>query len=250
MSPTEQPLIGIVGQLVEDERPYLKLANTYADAVLRAGGLPVALAPTGTAADLEALCERLDGLLFSGGDDFDTARLGLGPTHSCADPVPGGKQDLDVELARLALDRRVPVLGICYGMQLLALVSGGTLHQHLPEDRPGCQEHAGGRLHPVLVETGTKLAAATGLERLEVISRHHQAVAELGPEWTACAADEEGLIEAIEREDHPFAVGVQWHPELAQAGEANDGIFRAFVEAAAQARSARQPIGAAASEGF
>jgi len=250
MSRPAQPLIGIVGQLVEDERPYLKLANTYADAVLRAGGLPVVLAPTGQAADLEALCMRLDGLLFSGGDDFDTARLGLGPTHSCADPVPSAKQDLDVELARTALDRQLPVLGVCYGMQLLALVEGGSLHQHLPEDRPGCQEHSGGRVHPVLVGAGTKLAAATGLERLEVISRHHQAVAELGPDWTACAVDEEGLIEAIEREDHPFALGVQWHPELAAVGDANDGIFRAFIAAAGHALSARQPIGALASQGF
>ena len=250
MSPTEQPLIGIVGQFVPDERPYLKLANTYADAVWRAGGVPVALTPSGDAVGLEQLCERLDGLLFSGGDDFDTARLGLGPTHDCADPVPGVKQDLDVELARLALDRRLPVLGICYGMQLLALVEGGSLHQHLPDDRPGCQEHAGGRVHPVLVTAGTKLAAATGLERLEVVSRHHQAVAQVGPLWTACAMDEEGLIEAIERVEHPFAVGVQWHPELAQVGDANDGIFRAFVEAAAESRATRQPIGATASEGF
>jgi len=250
MSPREYPLIGIVGQLVEDERPYLKLANTYADAVLRAGGLPVVLAPTGGLADLERLCERLDGLLFSGGDDFDTARLGLGPTHGCADPVPGPKQDLDLELARTALSLRLPVFGICYGMQLLALVEGGDLHQHLPEDRPGCQDHTGGRVHPVLVTPRTKLAAAVGLERVDVISRHHQAVSRTGPEWIVAAADEEGLIEAIEREDYAFAMGVQWHPELADAGTANDGIFRAFVEAAARTGAARRPFAVAASEGF
>jgi len=250
MTPSEQPLIGIVGQLVEADRPYLKLANSYADAVLRAGGLPVAVPPTGGPADLERLCERLDGLLFSGGDDFDTERLGLGPTHACAEPVPGRKQDLDVALARHALAAELPVLGVCYGMQLLALVEGGRLFQHLPEDRPGSQEHGGGRRHAVIATPGTKLAAAWGLERAEVISRHHQAISEVGSDWIVSARDEEGLMEAIERQDHPFAVGVQWHPELSAPGGADDRLLRAFVEAANRARSARRMVAAGASGGF
>ena len=250
MSSQARPLIGIVGQLVSHERPFLKLANTYADAVLRAGGLPVVLAATGEPEDLEELCRRVDGLLLSGGDDFDTERLGLGPTHPAADPVPGAKQDLDVALARTAVARRVPLLGICYGMQLLALVGGGSLYQHLPEDRPGCQEHSGGRVHPIDLVPGTKLAEAYGLERLDVISRHHQAVAKVGPEWRINAVDEEGLIEGIEHEDHPFAVGVQWHPELAEAGGPEDDLFRAFIGAACDARAAGRPVAVLASEGF
>src|SRR5688572_29134530 len=116
MSGPERPLIAIDGLLVPGASPHLKLANRYADAVLKAGGIAVAIPPLGGPTDLERLLERVDGLLLSGGDDFDTQRLGLGPTHPKADPVPAEKQDFDFVLARLALARGVPVLGICYGM--------------------------------------------------------------------------------------------------------------------------------------
>jgi len=179
----------------------------------------------------EELLERADGFLFSGGDDFDTARLGLGPTHAAAKPVSARKQDFDVALARRALAGGVPTLGICYGMQLLALAEGGTLHQHLSDDRPGAQAHAGGVRHPVRVRAATKLRLITGAAVLHVVSRHHQAIERVGPAWIVSATDAEDLIEAIERADHPFALGVQWHPELA-TDPAQARLFVALVEAA------------------
>ena len=230
MSPA--PLIALAGELIPDESPYLRLRNRYAAAVLRAGGVPVAIPPLGAREDARRLVDRVDGLVLTGGDDFDTERLGLGPTHPAADPVPAEKQDFDVELARAAIERELPVLGICYGMQLLALVERGTLHQHLPDDRPGGRDHTGGAIHGVEVAAGTKLAGALGVDRLDVVSRHHQAVAELGPKWRACALDDQGLIEAIERAGHPFALGVQWHPELGPPGSPHDRLFGALVEAA------------------
>lgn len=229
----ERPLIAIDGEMTSGNSPGVALANRYADAVLKAGGVPVVIPPVGGPSDIRRLLERVDGLLFSGGDDFDTARLGLGPTHPAAKPVPGAKQDFDVELARAALELEVPMLAICYGMQLLGLVSGGSLHQHLPEDRPGSQPHSGGVVHAVSVASDSLLGRVLETTRVDVISRHHQAVRSVGAGWRASAHDDEGLIEAIEGPRDVFTLGVQWHPELASEGSVQDRLFRAFVFAAA-----------------
>lgn len=239
MTRVEHPLIGINGVATAGDTPKVALAYRYADAVLKAGGIPVVLAPVGGPSDVARVLGELDGLLLSGGDDFDMQRLGLGATHPSAVTTPGQKQDFDVLLARAALERRMPILGICYGMQLLALVEGGALLQHLPEDRPNAREHRGGTLHSVTLAQGSKLARLVGLDRLDVISRHHQAVASVASGWTVAARDDEGLIEAIERPDLPFALGVQWHPELAPEGTAHDRLFRGLIGAAGVAAARR-----------
>lgn len=242
MAPTRRrPRIAINGLFVPGDGPgatdELRLKTRYVDSVRAAGGLPLPLALL-EPDEVEELLDDVDGLLLTGGDDFDTLRLGLGPIHPAADPTPAEKQDFDMALARAALGRGLPVLGICYGMQTLALAEGASLLQHLPEDRPGCQEHAGGALHPVRIRPETKLAALCGVSQVAVVSRHHQAVGEPGPGWTVTATDEEGLIEAIEREDHPFAVGVQWHPELSPHEPAHRGLFEGLVAAAFAPRGA------------
>jgi len=235
----EHPLIGINGVALAGDTPRVALAHRYADAVLKAGGIPVVLAPVGGPSDVRRVLGELDGLLLSGGDDFDMERLGLGVTHPAANPTAGAKQDFDVLLARTALERRMPVLGVCYGMQLLALVEGGSLFQHLPEDRPGKQEHRAGAVHSVTLAPASKLARLVGVEHLDVISRHHQAIASVGPAWTVSARDGEGLIEAIERQDLPFALAVQWHPELEREGSVQDRLFRGLIGAAGTAAARR-----------
>ncbi len=235
----ERPLIGINGLLAPGASPKLELANRYANAVLKAGGIPLAIPPIGGPSDIERLIERVDGLLLSGGDDFDTQRLGLGPTHPSAVIVPAEKQDFDFVLARAALAHATPVLGICYGMQLLGLAEGGRMYQHIPEDRPGSQEHRSNALHLVAIEPDTKLARLLGTTQATVVSRHHQALASVGKPWKVSARDGEGLIEAIEREAHPFALGVQWHPELAEEGSVHDRLFRGLIGAAAIAATKR-----------
>jgi len=229
MSRAEYPIIAVNGQLVDGA---LKLDNRYADSVLKAGGVPLVVPPIGGPADIERLLERVDGLLLTGGDDFDTERLGLGPTHPAADPVPTEKQDFDFVLVQKALERDLPILGICYGMQLMGLQGGGELYQHLPEDRPGCQEHKGNVIHDVRIEPGSKLARLLGVETIPTVSRHHQALARVASPWTASAFDGEGLIEAIECPGRSFALGVQWHPELAGEGSGHDRLFRGLVGAA------------------
>ncbi|MFM7298260.1 MAG: gamma-glutamyl-gamma-aminobutyrate hydrolase family protein [Planctomycetota bacterium] len=236
----ERPLVAINGELIDGASPAVTLKNRYADAVLRAGGVPVAIPPVGGPSDIRRLLERVDGLVLSGGDDFDTARLGLGPTHAAAKPVPSAKQDFDVALAQAALELRVPTLGICYGMQLLGLVGGGSLFQHLPEEWSGKNPHSGGVVHAVTPERGSRLARVVDVPELDVVSRHHQAVRGVGARWKVCARDAEGLIEAIELEGDAFVLGVQWHPELAPEGTAHDRLFRALVFAAAQRSIARR----------
>jgi putative glutamine amidotransferase len=237
------PLIAVNGLLEPGERPALRLANRYCEAVISAGGIPVAIPPVGTAGDLRRLLESVDGLLLTGGDDFDMERLGRGTTHPSAVRTPPEKQGFDVALAQVALEARIPVLGICYGMQLLALVEGGDLYQHVPEDRPGAQEHSGGAIHSVSIEPGSRLGSVLGVQHLDVVSRHHQAVAVPPSSWRVAARDGQGLIEAVERPDYPFALGVQWHPELAARGSADERLIRALVDASRERRAGPRGIG-------
>lgn len=239
MARRSRPLIAINGCLAEGDAPKVELRLTYADAVLRAGGIPVALPPVGGPEDVAAVLERVDGLVLGGGDDFDTERLGLGETHASAVRTPAAKQDWDFLLVRTALERGVPVLGICYGMQALGLAEGARLVQHIPEERPEAGEHGGNRLHPVQIEVGTKLAELVGVGPLDVISRHHQALESVSPPWRVSARDASGLVEAIERDGHPFALGLQWHPELSPEGSPHDRLFRALTDAAAFAANRR-----------
>ena len=197
----------------------IRLRQRYIEAVRRNGGLPIALAPhLGEPADqnaeIDALLDRVDGLLLTGGDDFHAPPLGLGATHPTAEVTPLAKQRFDLALTTRAVERDVPVLGICFGMQCLGLTGGATLLQDVPSQRPTAQEHRNSAVHSVRAREGTKLSQIVGLGPVDVVSRHHQALRTVPPPWIVSALDDEGLIEAIEHPERRFAVGVQWHPEI------------------------------------
>jgi putative glutamine amidotransferase len=146
----------------------------------------------------------------------------------------------EVALARGALERpHVPILCICRGLQVLNFALGGTLYPHIPDDFGNEVDH---RLpprvptrHPVRVEGDTLLARALGTTEVDTCSWHHQSVRDLGADLRAVAWAPDGVIEAVEAREHPWCIGVQWHPEM-QIGElAHDRLFGAFVEAASRA---------------
>lgn len=210
------------------DMPASVVPQRYLDKVLAAGGIPVIL-PAVPA--ISRVLARLDGLLLVGGGDLDPVRYGAVP-HPRNGPVNAVRDEAETALLEEALEQRLPILGICRGMQLLNVVLGGTLHQHVP-DVVGHEGHSGGdgvfARHAVHLHPRCVLARATNRTTLEVPSLHHQAIDQLGDGLTPCAWADDGLIEAVELEGHPFTVGVQWHPEA----DEGVGVFAALVSAAA-----------------
>ncbi|MDQ6642402.1 MAG: gamma-glutamyl-gamma-aminobutyrate hydrolase family protein [Actinomycetota bacterium] len=201
----------------------------YADAVVSAGGAPVLLPPATSRPDVApAVVRRLDGLVLTGGADVEPARYGESPHPRTA----GWREDRDAwELALLqAADTEgIPVLGVCRGMQLMAVAAGGKLQQHTP-DVLGSDLHSPGRdaFGEVTVTSaeGSRLRSAEG-ERLQVRCHHHQSVRE-HPGYTATAWADDGSLEAFEAAGDRFCVAVQWHPEMGR----DQLLFDALVSAA------------------
>ncbi|MFK4791071.1 gamma-glutamyl-gamma-aminobutyrate hydrolase family protein [Microbacterium sp. ZW T5_56] len=208
------------------------LPAAYARAVEEAGGAPVLLPPVADAAMAAAVADRLDGIIVAGGADVSPSRYGQEPDPA----VTVWYDDRDAsELAYLAAADadELPVLGICRGMQLMAVAAGGTLIQHLP-DAGGDEVHSGGDgvygHVAVNVAHGTRIAQILG-ERAEVECHHHQGVGE-HPGYVVTARGADGIAHAMERPGDRFVVGVQWHPEEGADRE----LFAALV-AAARARA-------------
>ncbi len=213
--------------------PWYALRENYAQAVVRAGGLPVLLPLEADRAD--AYIERLDALVITGGDfDVDPALFGAESRHSSVS-TKDRRTEFEVSITRLALERDLPVLGICGGEQLLNVVLGGTLIQHIPDEiedalaheQPNPRDEAG---HEVKVIEGTRLHAIVGADTLAVNSAHHQAVKETGEGVVVNAIAPDGVIEGIEDPRQRFCIGVEWHPEFA-ISVGDDKIFKAFIDA-------------------
>jgi putative glutamine amidotransferase len=209
------------------DQPADLLPTTYADAVARAGGVPVLLPPVDPSGAPEVVA-RLDGLLVSGGADVDPGRYGA-PPHPRTVSWRSDRDAWELALLDAADARDLPVLGICRGMQVMAVQHGGTLDQHLPES-VGHETHSPGgeEFGNVDVETcpGSRLRMLVG-DRSNVGCHHHQSVRE-HPGFAPAAYAEDGTLEAIEAPGDRFLLGVQWHPET----RADAGLFSGLVAAA------------------
>jgi putative glutamine amidotransferase len=186
--------------------------RTYSHAVQRAGGLALILPPDDVVAESpDELLDMLDGLILAGGSDIDPASYGAKPHPETRNTRPE-RDRFELALGTRALERDMPVLGICRGMEMLNVIQGGTLDQHLGLE---LHRHTPGAFvdHGVRLEAGSLAARVVGDERTEVKSAHHQGLDELGEGVIASGYADDGIVEAIELPERSFAVGVLWHPE-------------------------------------
>jgi putative glutamine amidotransferase len=241
-APRPRPFIGInsdFAAVTKTTAAFARLAVGYVDAVTASGGLPVVLPPYTKDTELDALLDRLDGVVLTGGLDLDPRRAGQ-PTHPSVLPMPERREAADRRLLQAVLDRRMPLLAIGVGMQMLNVICGGSLFLHLPEDQPKALPHfdptGAPHRHTVLLEPNTRLDEVYGGGELRVNSAHHQAVKQVAPKMRVGALAPDGTIEAIESTDQDwFCIGVQWHPESDTASALDMQLFECFVQACLRA---------------
>jgi putative glutamine amidotransferase len=234
-----RPLIGVCAAVerasfgVWSDEPATLLPLSYSRAIHGAGGMMAMLPPDRLAeAEPGELLDRIDALVLGGGADIDPESRGV-LRHAETVGTNPDRDRFEIALALGALERGIPLLGVCRGMQVLNVACGGTLDQHIP-DRLGHHNHrpvpGSWAEHDVRLEPGSLAAEAAGTDRLTVKTHHHQGVDRIADGLTPSAwAAEDESVEAIESRDGSFALGVLWHPEE----DATDAIFPALVERAA-----------------
>jgi len=235
------PMIGLTVYRKSDEngRWMQVLADAYGQAVRRAGGVPLLL-PVQTGLPAPAMLARLDGLLLTGGGDMDPAVFGLRP-HARVGSVDLLRDQMEVDLARAAIEAGKSILGICRGAQVLNVALGGDLYtdvadQFSPQIRHDCYDDLPRDYlaHGLRLLPGSRLQTALGVCETRVNSLHHQAVDRLGDGLKAVAWSPDGLVEGIELNGDSFVVGVQWHPECLPESAEMLSLFAEFIHAATQ----------------
>jgi putative glutamine amidotransferase len=234
-----RPLIGVCAAVerasfgVWKEEPAVLLPLSYSRAIHGAGGMMAMLPPDRVASeDPGELLDRLDALVLGGGADIDPESQGVEPHPETVGTNPD-RDRFEIALALGALERGMPLLGVCRGMQVLNVACGGTLDQHIPE-RLGNDLHrpvpGAWAEHDVRIEPGSLAATAAGTELLTVKSHHHQGLDRIAETLTASAwATGDETVEAIESPDGGFVLGVLWHPEE----DSEDRVIPALIERAA-----------------
>ena len=240
------PIIGVTANLREDpktdeQRPlghFVRADFDYVDGVVGAGGIPMVLPPIVEMA--EKVAGRIDGLLLSGGSDLDPSYYGEEPVPELNATVPS-RDAFEMALVKHALERGMPVFGICRGLQVLNVALGGTLYQDLPSQlHPDLIAHRQQVpkwqwTHEVEVDDDSKVAGIMETDHIRVNSYHHQAIKDLSGDLVAVAHSSDGVIEAAESPNlsERWLVGVQWHAEaMRDVGPENRNLFRAHVVAA------------------
>jgi putative glutamine amidotransferase len=240
----------------DHQLPQVNLNLQYVAAVEDPGGTALLLTPGHDPGSVRQLVGMAHALVLTGGEDVDPARYGQEP-HPELGTVNPPRDDVEFAALETALARRMPVLAICRGCQVLNVGMGGTLFQDLPSQRPGRVHHEqtapwNHRTHHAAVQGGSGLHRIFGVDELFINSFHHQAVDALAPGLVATVVAEDGVVEGVEAPGYPWVYGVQWHPERGEARAARDQrdpdrrLFWALVQAA---REFGETMGAPAERG-
>ncbi len=234
-----RPVIGLTHSIQQDEKR-LMMPMSYSNVIREAGGVPVLLPINREDEVIEAYAALVDGVLFSGGDDIDPTFYGEEQLWACGDVCPL-RDEFELKLCRVLLEKypEKPILGVCRGEQVLNVALGGTLYQDVKSQLPGCIAHQQHQIAPytshcVTIEADSKLHAIYGDTQIMTNSFHHQSVKEIAPALVVTAKTADGVIEGFEKPDHPYYVGVQWHPERLVEREENANhkqLFKSFVDA-------------------
>lgn len=250
-----QPLIGIpAARIYHRDRPYspfvFGVKHTFVQAIERAGGVPVILPIYEQQASSEMMLGMLHGILLADGNDISAEQYGEKPRDV-------RENDPERDAAEIALMKgsqamRLPILGVCRGMQLMNVARGGTLYQDVVTERPGTNNHDGYLevksteylAHTLKLEPGTQLAEILGGDSIRSNSHHHQAIKDLGRGLVINAVAEDGVIEGVEDTSGPYFMGVQPHPEsIFQRAEPQwRKLFESFVRAAEEYKKLRGEI--------
>ena len=231
------PVIGITSFRASNTYGYPRVCvnEAYVASLSQAGAVPLII-PLGLDEDqLEAITERIDGILFSGGGDVHPVRYGSQP-HPLVDGVDEDRDRVELFLFSKSIARRIPLLGICRGLQLINVAVGGDLYEDICDQHPGSLQHQSPAdwpreqvAHSVRIEQESQLSAIFGQSELPVNSLHHQGIKRIGEGLQATAFAPDGIIEAFEIADYPYGIGVQWHPEVSHTERGND-LLKNFFE--------------------
>lgn len=234
---TQRPLIGLNCDYrgVNQGTPaYCYLAAGYFDSIANAGGIPVLIPPTHDHDSLVQVLDRLDGFVLVGGNDLDPRNDGY-MLHSSVRPMEARREEFDRRLAQEISTRKMSVMAIGVGLQLINVIQGGNLFYHLPIDMPSAIPHRDpqdpNHRHSLVVESDSILGRVYGEGEIRVTSRHHMAIDRLADGFRVTARCQDGVIEGIEsKSDDWFVVGCQFHPESPAASALDIRIFEEFVE--------------------
>lgn len=234
-----RPIIGITPSLETNESK-IYTPTSYPKAIIAAGGTPFFFNFTRDDEMIEQYAAMVDGVVFSGGDDVNPASYGEEQLWGCGDVCPL-RDDFEIKLLKVLVEKypEKPVLGICRGAQVLNVAMGGTLYQDLRSQAEGCIRHQQQQSshyasHKASVTEGSRLHAIYGSTDVMVNSFHHQAVKDVGEGLVVTARASDGVVEGLEKPDHPYFIAVQWHPERQVEGPhhpEHKPLFKSFVDA-------------------